>query len=125
MDLGDLLFLGVLLSSGIATAIGAKKKKAALAGPLSKTTGVSPSTARSSPTLDTGLRKTKTPQPKVQLAPIMQTTQAPIAGIGMDPVAAKNRSPRPKRGHWREYLIMKEVLGPPVSMRGAKEDSDY
>jgi hypothetical protein len=124
MDLGDLLFLGVLLASGVASVIGAKKKKAAAAGPLSKRPRVLPSTALP-PTIDTGLRETMPPPPKARVAPTMQATRAPIAGMGVGPVAAKNRSPRPKRRHWREYLIMKEVLGPPVSMRRVNEDSDY
>ena len=124
MDLGDLLFLGVLLASGIATTIGAKKKKAAAAGPLSKKPRVSSSTALP-PTLDTGLRETMSPPPKARLAPTVQTTPASLAGMGVGQAAAKNHSPRPKRRHWREYLIMKEVLGPPVSMRRVNEDSDY
>ena len=79
----------------------------------------------SSPTLDTGLRKTMPAPSKARVTPAMHTTPAAPAGMGARPFAAKNQSPRPKRRHWREYLIMKEVLGPPVSMRGAKEDSDY
>ncbi|MBT4767222.1 MAG: hypothetical protein HOO04_02555 [Phycisphaerae bacterium] len=124
MDLGDLLFLGVLIASGIATTIGAKKKKAAVAGPLSKRPQISPSTALPS-TPDTGLRKTMPAPSKARVTPAMHTTPAAPAGMGARPFAAKNQSPRPKRRHWREYLIMKEVLGPPVSMRGVNEDSNY
>ena len=142
MDLGDLLFLGIVVASAIGSAVGGMKKKKALAGGAKKKNafagGVMKKTARPTrsaalpATLDTGLQNTpasppRRPRPSTptaasvkRLAPAtsVHSTKAPVLGV-------QQLLARPRRRHWREYLIMKEVLGPPVSLRGMSDDSEH
>lgn len=124
MDIGDLVFLGALLASGVASVIGAKaKKKTAATGGLGSQ--VRPPRPATSPVLlDTGLKKTK-PAPKPAIAPVRRLAPAEsIHSTRRAELGIKTRR-RARRGHWRQYLIMKEVLGPPVSLRGMTEDTNF
>lgn len=120
MDIGDLVFLGVLLASGIGSVIGAakKKNKAGALTPKAKPMAAKP--AASPP--DTGLPPKAQPRPAAAATapPRPMTRPRPKAPPARAvPVAASTASPaRPlKRNRWREYVIMKEVLGPPKSMQ--------
>ncbi|MDP6478971.1 MAG: hypothetical protein QGI75_02900 [Phycisphaerales bacterium] len=114
MDIGDLVFLGILLASGVGSVIGAAKKKNKGGGLTPKTKGVKPT---ASPP-DTGL-SLNPPQRAVKTTPrtappkvMPQRRAAPETPS--PPFAASTPSSRSRRrNRWREYVIMKEVLGPP------------
>ena len=108
MDIGDLVFLGVLLASGIGSAIAAGKKKAKVSGLKTNVatpkTGVAPNTG-----LTAEQPKQPTPLP-AQAHPARQLRR-PLSSLHDEPAAAPP-TPR-RRNRWREYIIMREVLGPP------------
>lgn len=137
MDLGDLLFLGIVVASAIGSAVGGMKKKKALAGGVKKNSlagGVMNKTTRPTraatmpaATLDTAASPPRRPRPpKSTVAPVRRMEPAASVHSTAAPgLIVHQKSGRPKRGHWREYLIMKEVLGPPVSLRSMSDDSEY
>ncbi|MBP27517.1 MAG: hypothetical protein CMJ63_04795 [Planctomycetaceae bacterium] len=112
MDIGDLVFLGVLLASGVGSVIGAARKKKKGGGLTSKTKAVKP--AASPP--DTGLplnapQRAAEPAPRTSPPKDMPPRRRAPLEMEPHPIAASSR-PR-RRNRWREYVIMKEVLGPP------------
>jgi hypothetical protein len=108
MDIGDLVFLGVLLASGIGSAIAAKKKKANVGGLKTKV-----ATPRTAVPPNTGLtaERPKRPAPLPTQAHPARRPRRPLSSLHNEPAAAP---PKPRRrNRWREYIIMREVLGPP------------
>jgi hypothetical protein len=118
MDIGDLVFLGVLLASGVGSVIGASKKKSKGAG-MSPKAKPSQATAASS---GTGLplkgvrRAVKPAFPVDRSEGSPPRPAAPASSLAAPGPPGPVPPPRP-RNRWREYVIMKEVLGPPKSMQ--------
>jgi hypothetical protein len=120
MDIGDLVFLGVLLASGVGSVIGASKKKSKGAG-MSPKAKPSQATAASSGTglPLKGVRRAVKPASAVDRSEgegSPPRPAAPASSLAAPGPPGPVSSPRP-RNRWREYVIMKEVLGPPKSMQ--------
>lgn len=115
MDLGDIVFIGALLASGVASVIGAAKKKNAAQAAAAK-----PAAAPK-----TGLPKVR-PQPPRSAASQGHVQSDGRAEMGEAAYARADaaqgeecRSGAPsrrRRTRWQQYMAMRVVLGPPKSL---------